>query len=1497
MEPSAACLSSALMASLPSSEADETMLDMAPAPSDQMGNALSPTDAITSPLQKSPNSARSLVASQTGQYNVGSPLQSPVPKYVSPHRRSVSSMPASPSAAHKRPLSHSPSALHLSAPSPSPAWRNNTVFQEHSYHEEISHDSSPTHLSPPHKVRVPHWPYAASTDTGRPSFPSPPRDCSTVGMDISSTIPLVAEVPTPSDSPVATPICRRLFRTVCLASPQQVVFEGARVRHAKISAATLLPAFQDYSDRGIILSFTNRAPSFDHFNTWITANMAHAGITIDGASQLGNDFFLLLLQDRNHQQSALKQKLFFMNKYVDSFAWTPAFSTQSISNCTRPIWVELTNLNSSLRLRSTVEAVVEQHLGPILHFPETGTLVHHTNPRVLVRWNMDEDPADFLSLDDNDDTLLQKVTFLNHPDCCYRCKRTDHALVDCKFPAHFPHDAKSRYSPPLARRSVAGSPPPEDSPRPASEAAPIPTCGLDSTRESLPAHATEQVYGDVSTGIPSFSNPGGGVLDTRDQAGGTLEYTSDLQLPVHLRVRTSTPVRTVSGVDLPALGVDVLVAPCNGPAVEGDSIPGGIEMEFSPLCTKDGANRWADYSSASDSEIHRHHSTQAEHPAHHPTASRGRMILLPPLAHNSSARQRDHSPSRHRRGPKRFNPKVAARHDALGSCGGVVCCVARKWKVSDFRVLAPSFAVQFKASCAGFSINVVAIYTPNSPGARAELWQQLEDTPSLGPSILLGDFNNVEFAEDSLSASPLFQGEELVAFNSLSISKGLVDCYREGPPVLGPWYTRFQVSNEHFTASRLDRVYISDEGSWVNSIHSVTHWGGQNVLDHLPVQISLSVVGLRGLSLPPPLSYPNFILVADDFRAGLQSVWRPRSPLISVQENWDLNILAARRHIQSYVKSQQLQGHQLPILEAELAVLHSELAANPANSQLRAAVASKSSLIRHLAHHLARRAFMASGERWAAQGDLPSSFFFSRALRRRARSYISCIKAADGTMLHNPIDIADRFSDVYKTLYTREIPLATTLQAQSQLLHLTQTHNFSAADLAMLYELPSCLEISDVLQEMNAEVAPGPDGLSSNFFLSCWEVVGTDLAEMICDAWESFYLSANIRMAAIVPIPKSLALDAVEDWRPISLLNIICKLIAKIIACLLALLLGLVVAKQQGGFLKGRGTFANILQAQLAFAWAAHSKYRGLAVKIDFHKAYDRINHDFLIQVIAKLGFGDRLGKLVAMLYKDAPSHLRINGIPASPFTLGRGVRQGCPLAPLLYALSTQPLMESLQHRQGLGHLQGWPFPEALAPYYLLFADDLVVFIPDSPTIWCNLMAALQHFCLASGNRINWAKSQVKHSLRVAAPDWLSQHQCTCLGANEPLMYLGAPLGSGVSSNNFVDIWTKRATKMLLGWNAASLSMAGRAVLVRHCLSAVPEYLSSCGMPPGANLKEFIAILRTFFWGSKASGLPRSAQIAWDTLILPKLEGGLGLRNISHQVTKHNLKWLRSTAL
>ncbi|CAM6103277.1 unnamed protein product [Calypogeia fissa] len=454
---------------------------------------------------------------------------------------------------------------------------------------------------------------------------------------------------------VATPAFRKLFRTVCHATPQQNVFEGAKVRRAKVSAAALFPAFQDYATRGVILSFSNRAPSFDLFQAWISTNMAQAGITIDDASQLGNDFFLLLLHDQANQQLALKEKLFFHSKFVDSFPWTPEFSPHALAHQTKPIWVELTNLHSSLRLRATVEEVIQDNLGPILHFPETGTLVHHNNPRILIRWRMTEEPADFLALEDHGDTLLQKVTFLNHPDVCHRCKRTDHLLRDCNFPPHFRKEVQHRLSP-SRHRPVAASHQThlrqEDGPQIANGVQ-FEEHGNSQSDLNIPILQTGLVPpAEVSVAVDEQL---GAPLGDQNIA---MEPPADVPpLPVHLRIRTSSLSK---GGPVEGLPVELV-----SPTVSIPDVPGELMIDLtchSPLAPAEIEHlpRWADYSSASDTEVQRH--SQLLDPEHGKSKdTTGRKVLSPPMHNHNSQRQRDRSPNSHRRSQPRFNPKAAAR--------------------------------------------------------------------------------------------------------------------------------------------------------------------------------------------------------------------------------------------------------------------------------------------------------------------------------------------------------------------------------------------------------------------------------------------------------------------------------------------------------------------------------------------------------------------------------------------------------------------------------------------------------------------------------------------------------------------------------------------------------------------------------------------------------------------------------------------------------------------
>eukprot|EP00887_Chlorella_sp_A99_P005770 scaffold1.g5770.t1 len=142
------------------------------------------------------------------------------------------------------------------------------------------------------------------------------------------------------------------------------------------------------------------------------------------------------------------------------------------------------------------------------------------------------------------------------------------------------------------------------------------------------------------------------------------------------------------------------------------------------------------------------------------------------------------------------------------------------------------------------------------------------------------------------------------------------------------------------------------------------------------------------------------------------------------------------------------------------------------------------------------------------------------------------------------------------------------------------------------------------------------------------------------------------------------------NYRPITLLNTDYKLLAKLLANRLAPLLPRLVDPEQTGFVRGRSIGENIHLLQLLPQLLAKQGRWALAVLVDFAKAYDTVDREFLLAAAERLGLGAGFVRWARLLLTDTRAWARVGGCTSPAEAFEAGVRQGCPLAPLLYLLT-----------------------------------------------------------------------------------------------------------------------------------------------------------------------------------------------------------------------------------
>lgn len=151
---------------------------------------------------------------------------------------------------------------------------------------------------------------------------------------------------------------------------------------------------------------------------------------------------------------------------------------------------------------------------------------------------------------------------------------------------------------------------------------------------------------------------------------------------------------------------------------------------------------------------------------------------------------------------------------------------------------------------------------------------------------------------------------------------------------------------------------------------------------------------------------------------------------------------------------------------------------------------------------------------------------------------------------------------------------------------------------------------------------------------------------------------------------------SIKDYRPISLSNVAYKSISKILAERLKPRLHRILSENQTAFTPGRLITDNVLIAHelMHSLNTKNLKTKFMALKLDITKAFDKVEWEFLIHVMRKMGFSEVWCNWIHKCISSVSYSVLINGEPTNTITPQRGIRQGDPISPYLYLICTEAL-------------------------------------------------------------------------------------------------------------------------------------------------------------------------------------------------------------------------------
>uniref|UniRef100_A0A3B3UGI5 Reverse transcriptase domain-containing protein n=1 Tax=Poecilia latipinna TaxID=48699 RepID=A0A3B3UGI5_9TELE len=362
-------------------------------------------------------------------------------------------------------------------------------------------------------------------------------------------------------------------------------------------------------------------------------------------------------------------------------------------------------------------------------------------------------------------------------------------------------------------------------------------------------------------------------------------------------------------------------------------------------------------------------------------------------------------------------------------------------------------------------------------------------------------------------------------------------------------------------------------------------------------------------------------------------------------------------------------------------------------------------------------------------------YFFRKLFR--SRQQINTLIKENGEELNDNEKINVEIYNFYKKLYDNK-----QINEEEMSFFLSKlTNKLTENERESLDQEITVDEITKAMQSMQSNKAPGLDGLPKEFYVTFWEILKEHLLQVYKEAFKKGILPNTMNQGMITLLYKKGPQNNLKNWRPLTLLGIDVKILSKVLFFRVQTVISNIIGKEQTCGIPGRKMTDSLALIRDTYIFCQERRLPLSILGIDLEKAFDSVNHIFLERILSYFNFGSVFIKWIRVLYNECQSVVVVNRKLTLPIVIKAGVRQGCPLSPLLFIMAMEPLACIIRQNKMI--------KETIPPgnygkdiKLIMYMDDLTLLLVDNLSIKESLKVC-ERFSAASGMKINKSKSEI----------------------------------------------------------------------------------------------------------------------------------------------------------